>query len=155
MQDFDMDSFDRRILSLLQADASRTNAQLAESVGLSASQISRRRDRLEAAGIIRRYRAELDPAGVGLDVLAFVRVTLGAHSRDNARHFRDLVRLTPEILEAHAVTGGADYLLKIAVADLKALSKLVSEILLPHKSIARVQSEIVLESLKDGGALPL
>jgi DNA-binding Lrp family transcriptional regulator len=88
-------------------------------------------------------------------VVAFLRVTLAAHSGDNARRFRDLVRITPEIIEAHAVTGGTDYLLKIAVADLKSLSKLVGETLLPHKSIARVQSEIVLESLKDERVLPI
>ncbi len=155
MQENALDGFDRRLLALLQEDASRTNAELGDAVGLSASQISRRRDRLEAAGVIRRYRAELDAAAIGLDVVAFVRVTLAAHSGDNARRFRDLVRLTPEILEAHAVTGGTDYLLKIAVADLKALSKLVSETLLPHKSVARVQSEIVLESLKDARVLPV
>ena len=149
MQQTDLDSFDRRLLAALQQDASRTNAQLGEVVGLSASQISRRRDRLEDQGVIRRYRAELDAARIGIDVVAFVRVTLSAHSGDNARRFRDLVRLTPEILEAHAVTGGTDYLLKLAVTDLKALSKLVGEVLLPHKSVARVQSEIVLETLKD------
>lgn len=149
MHEIVLDSFDRGILARLQQDSAQTNAQIGEAIGLSASQVSRRRDRLEAAGVIRRYRAELDAARIGIDVVAFVRVTLAAHSGDNARRFRDLVRLTPEILEAHAVTGGTDYLLKLAVADLKALSKLVSETLLPHKSVARVQSEIVLETLKD------
>lgn len=155
MQEIALDTFDRRLLMALQQDASRTNAELADAVGLSASQISRRRDRLVEAGVIRRYRAELEPSAVGLDVIAFVRVTLAAHSGDNARRFRDLVRITPEILEAHAVTGGTDYLLKLTVRDLKALSKLVSETLLPHKSVARVQSEIVLESLKEEHVLPV
>jgi DNA-binding Lrp family transcriptional regulator len=155
MQEIALDTFDRRLLMALQQDAARTNAELGDAVGLSASQISRRRDRLVEAGVIRRYRVELEPSAVGLDVIAFVRVTLAAHSGDNARRFRDLVRITPEILEAHAVTGGTDYLLKLAVYDLKALSKLVSETLLPHKSVARVQSEIVLESLKEEHVLPV
>ena len=155
MQGIVIDGFDRRILDLLQRDASRTNAQLAETAGLSASQISRRRDRLEQAGVIRAYRAEVEPSALGLGVIAFVRITLVSHSGDHARRFRDLVRITPEILEAHAVTGNTDYLLRITVADLKALARLVSETLLPHASIARVQSEIVLESLKDERVLPV
>lgn len=150
-----LDAFDRKLLDALQRDCSRTNAELGETVGLSASQISRRRERLEQEGVIRAWRADLEASRLGLDVIAFVRVTLAAHSGDNARRFRDLVRITPEILEAHAVTGGTDYLLKIVVADLKALSKLVGETLLPHKSVARVQSEIVLESLKDERVLPI
>ena len=155
VQEIVLDTFDRRILDLLQRDCARTNADIAHEVGLSASQISRRRERLESIGVIRRYRAEVDTSLAGLGVVAFVRVTLATHSGDHARRFRDLVRMTAEIQEAHAVTGETDYLLRIVVADLKALSQLVSEVLLSHKSVARVQSEIVLESLKDERVLPI
>lgn len=151
----DIDALDWRLIDQLQGDASQTNAVLAERIGLSASQISRRRQRLEEAGVIRGYRAVLDTASVGLGVIVFVHVALDTHSRDNARRFRDLVRLTPSVLEAHALTGEADYLLKVAVGDLKALSQLVNEVLLPHESVARVRSEIALDTLKEPGILPL
>lgn len=150
-----LDPFDLRLLDALQQDASLTNGMLAEKVGLSASQISRRRQRLEEEGTIRGYRALIEPAAIGLAVTVFIHVALNTHSRDNARRFRDLVRLTPAVLEAHALTGEADYLLKVAVGDLKELSRLVNEILLPHESVARVRSEIALETLKEPGLLPL
>jgi DNA-binding Lrp family transcriptional regulator len=149
------DGFDWRLLAALQQDASLTNGALADMVGLSASQVSRRRQRLEQEGTIRGYRALVDPAAVGLGVTVFIHVALDTHSRDNARRFRDLVRITPAILEAHALTGEADYMLKVAVGDLKELSRLVNEILLPHESVARVRSEIALETLKEPGLLPL
>jgi DNA-binding Lrp family transcriptional regulator len=150
-----LDPYDWRLLLALQADASLTNAALAERIHLSASQVSRRRQRLEEAGIVRGYRADLDPERLGLGVTVFVHVSLNRHSRDNARRFRDLVRLTPAILEAHALTGEADYLLKVMVADLRELAILVNDVLLADASVDRLRSEIVLERLKEGGALPL
>jgi DNA-binding Lrp family transcriptional regulator len=150
-----LDSFDWRLMAALQDDASLTNASLAEQIGLSASQVSRRRQRLEETGIIKGYRALIDPDGIGLAVTVFIHVALDTHSRDNARRFRDLVRLTPAVLEAHALTGEADYLLKLVVRDLRELSELVNEVFLPHESVARVRSEIVLETLKQTSGLPL
>lgn len=151
----EIDSFDWRLVGALQDDASLTNAALAERIGLSASQISRRRQRLEEAGVIQGYRALINPGAVGLMMTVFVHVALDTHSRDNARRFRDLVRITPAVIEAHALTGEADYLIKLAVGDLKELSALINEIFLPHESVARVRSEIVLETLKSTSGLPL
>jgi DNA-binding Lrp family transcriptional regulator len=150
-----LDSFDWRLVSALQDDASLTNAALAERIGLSASQVSRRRQRLEEVGVITGYRALIAPGAVGLSVTVFVHVTLDSHSRDNARRFRDLVRLTPAVIEAHALTGEADYLVKLSVGTLKELSDIINEVFLPHDSVARVRSEIVLETLKQPAGLPL
>ena len=145
----DLDSFDLKLLDALQRDASRTNAQLGEIVGLSASQISRRRERLEAGGVIRGYRADLDGAKLGYDVTVFIHVTLAAHSAGNADLLRRLFRATPQIQEAHAMTGETDYLLRVAIRDLAGLSAFVNDTLLPHPAVARVRSEIVLETIKD------
>jgi DNA-binding Lrp family transcriptional regulator len=150
-----LDQTDWRLLDALQRDGAATNAALAEAIGLSASQLSRRRQRLEESGVISGYRALIAPEGVGLLVTAFIHVALDTHSRDNAKRFRDLVRLTPAVLEAHALTGEADYLLKVAVGNLKEMSALINDVLLPHDSVARVRSEIVLETLKSGAGLPL
>jgi len=151
----ELDGFDWKLLGSLQDDGSLTNASLAERIGLSASQVSRRRQRLEQSGVIEGYRALIAPLTVGLGVTVFIHVALDTHSRDNARRFRDLVRLTPAVLEAHALTGEADYLLKLSVGDLKELSALVNDVFLPHESVARVRSEIVLETLKAPSGLPL
>lgn len=151
----DLDQFDRRLLAALQTDAARSNAELGEIVGLSASQISRRRERLENTGVIRRYRAEIDPSAIGGAVTVFVHVTLASHSAGNARKLRDLINTTPEILEAHAMTGETDYQFRVAVAGLSELAAFVNERLLSHPAIARVRSEIVLETLKDERVWPL
>ncbi|WP_029059524.1 Lrp/AsnC family transcriptional regulator [Stappia stellulata] len=150
----DIDGFDTRILAFLQDDAAVTNQQLGERIGLSASQVSRRRQRLEETGVLRRYRADIDPASVGFTVVAFVGVALDAHSRQNARRFKDLVRGLPEVQEAHVMTGDMDYLLKVVVRDLAALADFINEDLLPHDSVRNVRSSIAMETLKDDNLLP-
>lgn len=150
-----LDPFDLRILAALQEDGRLGNAELAARVHLSASQCSRRRIRLEEAGVIRGYRAELAPALLGLGITVFTKVALSAHSRDNARRFAELVRRLPCVLEAHALTGDSDYLLKLVVPDLKALSAVVNDELLPHESVAHVRSSVVLETLKENAPMPL
>ncbi len=151
----DLDRFDRAILSLLQEDARLTSADLAEKVNLSASQCARRRARLEAEGVIESYHARLSRERLGLGIVNIITVTLSTHNRDNAERFRRLVTALPEVMEAHALTGEMDYLLKVVTTDLKGLSAFVNEVLLPHESVAHVKSAIVLETLKETTALPL
>lgn len=150
-----LDSLDRKILSLLQADARLTNNDLSERVNLSPSQCSRRRQRLEEEGFIRGYRAVLDRERLGFSLTNVVTVTLATHNRDNARRFAELVARLPQVQEAHALTGEMDYILKVVTPDLKALSEFVNGELLPHESVQRVKTAIVLETLKETGALPL
>ena len=150
-----MDQFDVKLLDALQQDGRLTNYDLAERVGLSASQCSRRRSALEEAGIIASYHARLSTGGIGLDVVAFVQVTLAAHSPENSKHFLRLVEGLDEVQEAYALTGDADYLIKLAVPDLKGLSRILNEIFLPHESVAHVRSSIVLDRLKQTLRLPL
>lgn len=150
-----MDEFDFRILAALQRDGRLTNAELADRVGLSASQCSRRRSQLEADGVIASYHAALDAEKLGIDVVAFIHVTLATHSPDNARRFADLVNDIDEVMDAYSLTGESDYLIKLAVPTLKVLSQIVSDTLLPHPSVAHVRSSIVLNRLKESRLLPL
>jgi len=150
-----VDQFDRKILALLQADARLTNNDLSERVNLSASQCSRRRQRLEESGLIRGYRAVLDRERLGFPLVNVISVTLATHNRDNARRFAELLRGLPEVQEAHALTGEMDYVLKVVTRDLKSLSEFVNDILLPHESVQHVKTAIVLETLKEDGPLPL
>ena len=150
-----IDDFDRKLLRLLQEDARLTNNELSEQVNLSASQCSRRRMRLEQAGIIKCYRAELDREKLDVGITNIITVTLATHNRDNARRFARLVADLPEVLEAYALTGEMDYILKVVTVDLKGLSSFVNEVLLPHESVQHVKTAIVLETLKEGATLPL
>lgn len=150
-----MDAFDIKLLDALQRDGRLTNNELAEHVGLSPSQCSRRRSQLEAEGVISGYHAALDPGILGLDVQAFVQVTLAKHSADNSRRFQKLIEGVDEVQEAFAVTGEADYLIKMIVPDLPALARILNEVFLPHESVAHVRSSIALTRLKDSPLLPL
>ena len=150
-----MDAADRKILRALQDDGRLTNNELAERVGLSASQCSRRRAALEESGVITSYHATLSPEALGLDVLVFVHVTLATHNPNNARRFLELVQGLEEVQEAYSLTGESDYLVKISVPTLKDLSRLLAEIFLPHPSVAHLRSSIVLDRLKQTGRLPL
>lgn len=150
-----VDGFDLKLLAALQDDGRLTNQQLADLAGLSASQCSRRRMRLEQDGVISGYRAELASEALGFNVIAFIHITLATHSPDNADKFRALVLRTGAIQEAYALTGDADYLLKTVLRDLKSLSEIVNNVLMPHQSVAHVRSSIVLDRLKATARLPL
>ncbi|HUB65698.1 MAG TPA: Lrp/AsnC family transcriptional regulator [Methylocella sp.] len=150
-----LDQFDIKLLAALEANGRLTNAELAEKVGLSASQCSRRRIRLEETGIIEGYSARLNAGHLGLGLLALVQVSMSVHSKENAKKFSSFVNTVEEIQEAYALTGDADYLLKVVVPDLKNLSRIINDLILPHASVSHVKSSIVLTTLKDSHCLPL
>ncbi|MGC2781967.1 MAG: Lrp/AsnC family transcriptional regulator [Bradyrhizobium sp.] len=150
-----VDSFDLKILAALQDDGRLTNQELADLAGLSASQCSRRRMRLEEDGVIAGYRAQLASQALGFELIAFIQITLATHSPDNAQKFRALVDRVDDIQEAYALTGDSDYLLKVVLRDLKSLSDIVNNVLMPHQSVAHVRSSIVLDRLKESAKLPL
>lgn len=150
-----VDAFDLKMLAALQDDGRLTNQQLADAVGLSASQCSRRRMRLEEEKVISGYHADLSSDALGFNVIAFIQVQLATHSPDNAKKFRTLVQRVDEVQEAYSLTGDADYVLKAVLRDLKGLSDLVNNVLMPHQSVAHVRSSIVLDRLKETSRLPL
>ena len=149
-----LDETDKGLLAALQRDAQLTAQDLAEVLHLSASQIGRRRQRLEAEGYIEGYSARLDPAKLGLHVQAFIQVHLASHGPDQAKGFARLCRTRPEIISAWTMTGDADYLLRVYAEDLSALNRLIHEVLLPHAAVARVHSQIVMDQLKRDAPLP-
>jgi DNA-binding Lrp family transcriptional regulator len=151
----EVDAFDLKMLAALQDDGRLTNQQLAELVGLSASQCSRRRMRLEAEKVICGYHADLSGEALGFNLIAFINITLATHSPDNAKKFRALISRVDEVQEAYALTGDADYVLKAVLRDLKGLSDIVNNVLMPHPSVAHVRSSVVLDRLKESAKLPL
>ena len=150
-----MDDFDLKLLNALQEDGRLTNLELAERIGLSASQCSRRRTALEQSGVIEGYHAALANQAVGLDVLVFIQVGLATQSPDSAQAFAKLIRGLEEVQEAYSLTGEADYLVKLVVPDLKTLSRILNEVFLPHRSVGHVRSSVVLDRVKQTTQLPL
>lgn len=150
-----LDQIDKVLLLNLQSDSRLSAQELGDLCGLSASQVSRRRQRLEAEGLIRGYTAKLDPEKVGLAIQAFVQVQMAKHGTEPAAEFARLVRLRPEITSVWTLTGEADYLLRVYCTTLEELNHLVQHVLLAHPNVARVQSQIVMNQLKQDAQLPL
>lgn len=150
-----LDRFDIGLLAALQRNAHSTHQQLGEVVFLSASQVSRRIQRLEAVGLIARTVALLDPTRLGLGVRAISYVTLARHGDEEGSSFeRDILDI-PEVVECFAVTGESDYILKIFAANLNELSESVLKRLTRLKGVASIRSNIVLQCVKSTTELPL
>lgn len=150
-----LDKYDIGLLHALQTNASLTHQQLSEHVHLSASQISRRIQRLRDSGLIERIVALLDPAMAGLGVRALAYVTLTRHGGDESRAFESCIGEVDEVLECYAVAGDADYILHIVAADLHTLSDSVLARLMRVPGIAHIRSNIVLHRIKSQTRLPL
>ncbi len=144
-----LDAYDHVILDALMRDSMQTNTQLAEIANLSASQCSRRRSRLEEAGIITGYTARVDYKLLGYGLRAITRVNLSAHNERTAERFATFLARHEEVQSAYSVSGDADYVLIILTRDLESFASFIHTQLLPFEQVSQVRSEIVLVTLKD------
>ncbi|MCP1438657.1 DNA-binding Lrp family transcriptional regulator [Erwinia persicina] len=148
-----IDDYDFKILTLLESNGRLTNQELSDLVGLSASQCSRRRINLEQAGLILGYHARLSANAVGLGLIGLIEVRLINHTAEYVDSFTRMVAEETAIVDAWKTTGDADYLLKVAVADLPALSALISQLVAGHRSVSHVKTSVVLTRLKENGMM--
>ena len=151
----ELDLFDRRILSALQQDGRMTSVALAERVHLSASQCARRVQRLEEAGIIRAYRAVLDPAALGLGIAGVVNLSLEKHAIANIQELHRQIAARPQIVECLSVTGDSDYQLRVVARDLREFSTLLMGSIVPMPGVSTTRSSVILEHVKPFAALPV
>jgi Lrp/AsnC family leucine-responsive transcriptional regulator len=150
-----LDAFDLRILDALQNGDQLTHSTLAEQVSLSASQISRRIQRLEHEGFIERRVSILSSSRLGLGVTVYVTIVMRSHADAQIHAFRQRLLRLPEVQECCKITGAADYLLKVVTEDLQSYNRILTEYLLKAPEVASVHSGIVLEEVKRTTALPL
>jgi len=150
-----LDEFDCRILEELQRDGRLTNTDLADRVGLSATPCLRRVKALEQRGVIKGYRAELDRAQVNLGLTVMVGVKVNGHRDDSATAIQEAFKAMPEIVSCHLVSGEADFLLEVVVADLKGYEELLLGKLLKLPMVKDIRSSFVIRTVKDRTALPL
>lgn len=150
-----LDDVDRQLLKLLQQDGRTPVSRLAEAVGLSAPPVHERLKRLEAAGVIRRYTAVLDPERLGLGMTVYVAVTLHLHREGAVKRFREAVKQVPAILECHHTTGTADFLLRVVVRDTAEYEHLILTTLTRLPGVERLNSSVVLSTMKAETALPV
>lgn len=145
-----MDEIDRRIIQALRADGRISNADLAARIGLSASACHRRVRALEESGIIRGYTAIIGgvPDEPGLVVLT--QFTLDRQTEDYLNRFEAAVRRCPEVQDCYLMTGTADYLVKIKIADAADYERLHKEVLSRLPGVARLQSSFAIRTVVAG-----
>lgn len=149
------DRLDIQILCALQANGRATAAEIGERVGLSASSITRRVDRMESDRVILGYTALLDHKSVGLKVTAFVTVTLVRQTDEIIEAFEKAVVTFPEVAEAHLLTGSTDYLLRVVAPDIELYEEFLKKRLTRVRGVAHVQTTFSLSTLKATPSVPL
>ena len=142
-----MDEVDRSILAVLEQHGRISNSELAARVGLSPSPCLRRVRQLEEAGVIRGYRALIDPAAVGRSLRVFAGVRLVRHTRADVVAFEHGVTRLREVVACHHITGNFDYLLQVEVADLPAYEDFHANKLAALPSVATVTSYVTMKTL--------
>jgi Lrp/AsnC family transcriptional regulator, leucine-responsive regulatory protein len=145
-----LDDRDRRLLALLHQDSRRTTQELAEAVGMSASSVWRRVRAFEEAGVVTGYGARIDPRAAGQGFHAILHIRLARHARDTVDRFIAEVQRHPEVVDAFATTGAADYHLRVLCADLDAFNAFMERTLFRLDGIAQIQTHLVLRHLKGG-----
>jgi DNA-binding Lrp family transcriptional regulator len=149
-----MDAVDRKILAELQDDGRLTITDLAARVGLSISPCHRRLRELERAGVIRGYRAIVDPKAVGLTFEALLFVTMHQEDRDTLLGFEAALAGIPNVVQAQRLFGDPDYLLRIVTADLAAYQQLEDDTLAALPGVQRLNSTLVMKQVVNDRPLP-
>lgn len=147
-----MDAIDRKLLTLLQNDASLSLAELSERVGLSQTPCWKRINKLEGIGVIERRVAIVNPDKIGMGLTVFVSVETGDHSGPWLEKFAEIVSLMPEVLGLYRMAGDVDYLLHVVVQDMAAYD-LFYKRLINTVSLKNVTSRFAMERIKSTTAL--
>ena len=150
-----LDRMDVEILMALQDDGRASMAEIGEEIGLSASAVTRRLERLEADRVILGYAALLNHKAVGLKMTAFVTVTLTKQSEEIIETFERAIIALPEVAEVHLMAGSTDYLLRVISTDLEAYESFLKRRLTRLRGVAHVQTAFSLSSLKAAPSVPL
>lgn len=150
-----MDAIDKRIVEILQRDASLSHADLGERVGASAASCWRRIKALETAGILTATVRLVDPEQIGLAVNVFCNIRVRNHAQEVRKPFEDFLKGRPEVIECYSMSGEWDYMLRIAVADVADYEKFLMRTLLEHPAVGSASSHFALSTTKYTTALPL
>ena len=147
-----LDNINTRILRVLSTDGRISNLDLAERVGLSPSACLRRVQEMERSGVIKSYRAVLDPAKTGIGFVAYVTVGLNSHTKSAQEAFERAISRAVEVRECHNVTGTVEYLLRVETADLAHYKHWHTEVLGILPQVQAITTFVVMDSPKDDRA---
>lgn len=146
----ELDAIDKNILNILQLDATQSIQTIANQVGLSNNPCWRRIKRLEEVGVIERRSAIVNRQLIGLGTTAFVSIRIDSHNSKWLKQFAASIERMPEILECHRMAGHVDYLLKIAVKDLKHYDKVYQRLVADVPGLIDVSATFSMEAMKSG-----
>ena len=149
-----MDGIDKKILAVLQEDASLSVAEIGNRVGLSSTPCWKRMQRLEADGVILKRVALVDQERIGLGITVFVSVETGDHSEDWLDRFADVVGAMPEVMEFYRMAGDVDYMLRVVVPDIAGYDGFYKR-LIAEVPLKNVTSRFAMEKIKSTTALPI
>jgi Lrp/AsnC family transcriptional regulator, cysteine-sensing transcriptional activator len=149
-----MDAIDRKILAVLQKDASLSVAEIGNRVGLSSTPCWKRIQRLEAEGVILRRVAIVDQDRLGLGVTVFVSIETGDHSEEWLKRFADVVSSLPEVMEFYRMAGDVDYMLRVVVPDIAGYDGFYKR-LIATVPLKNVTSRFAMEKIKSTTELPI
>jgi Lrp/AsnC family transcriptional regulator len=149
-----MDEIDRKLLQILQEDATQSIAQMAEQVGLSPTPCWKRIQKLEIRRVIARRVAVVDPDRVGVGLSVFVAIEAGAHTPEWLERFSAAVAAMPEVMELYRMAGDIDYMLRVAVADMAEYDRFYKR-LIDAAPMKNVTSRFAMERMKHTTAYPL
>jgi Lrp/AsnC family transcriptional regulator len=149
-----MDAIDRKILAVVQEDASLSVAEIGQRVGLSSTPCWKRLQKLEAEGVIMRRVAIINPDKVGLGITVFVSIETGDHSQDWLKHFAVIVDAMPEVMEFYRMAGDVDYVLRVVVRDMQSYDAFYKK-LIATVPLKNVTSRFAMERIKSTTALPI
>jgi Lrp/AsnC family leucine-responsive transcriptional regulator len=147
-----LDDINTRILRILVRDGRISNLELAERAGLSPSACLRRVQELERSGVIKGYRAVIDPAKIGIGFVAYVTVGLNSHTKAAQEAFERAIARAPEVRECHNVTGTVEYLLRVEAADLADYKHWHTDVLGVLPQVQAITTFVVMGSPKDDRA---
>jgi len=150
-----LDVIDRKILQILQHDGKTSNVDLAKRVHLSPTPSFERVRRLDEAGYIERYVAQLNPQKLWMGLLAFIEISLDRTNPAAFDEFRKNVADIGAVQECHMVAGGFDYLLKVRVADMAAYRRFLGERVSALPGVSRTHTYFVMEEIKVTQELPI
>ena len=150
----EIDAKDWQIIRELQQDGRLTNQELAARVNLSPSPCLRRVRLLEEAGVITGYSADVDPRACGLNITAFILVALQRPERDAVENFEKSIQRIDEILDCYLLTGEADYMLRVVVADLEEYERFVRKRLHAIPGISSMKTSLVYGTVKSSRVFP-
>ncbi|WP_026481403.1 Lrp/AsnC family transcriptional regulator [Ahrensia sp. 13_GOM-1096m] len=149
-----MDRLDRKILKLVQEDATSSVADIAKAVGLSTTPCWRRIQKLEDEGVIRKRVALLDPKAINARVTVFVSIRTNTHSVEWLKRFSEVISEFHEVVEFYRMSGEVDYLLRVVVPDIAAFDAFYQR-LITKIEIRDVSSAFAMEQIKYTTEMPL